>query len=70
MHNCSDDNEDKVVYCPHCMSLAIRVLYREDPSLDYCGECGNTNLETTDIDTWEKMYQEKYGTNFLTTNKK
>jgi hypothetical protein len=52
------------------MSLAIRVLYREDPSLDYCGECGNTNLETTDIDTWEKMYREKYGTNFLTTNKK
>ena len=36
-----------------------------DPSLDYCGECGNTNLETTGIDTWEKMYQEKYGTKFI-----
>ena len=61
MHNYLDDNEDEVVYCPHCLSLAIRVMYREDPSLDYCEDCGNTTLETTDIHTWEKMYEEKYG---------
>ena len=68
MHNYSEDNEDMVVYCPHCLSLAIRVMYREDPSLDYCEDCGNTTLETTDIHTWEGMYEEKYGKKFITKN--
>lgn len=69
MLNSLEDN-DLVVYCPHCFSLAIRVIEREDTSLDYCDDCGNTNLETIDIGTWEKMYEEKYGTKYLTYNNK
>ena len=69
MLNSLDDN-DLVVYCPHCLSLAIRVIEREDTSLDYCDDCGNTNLDTIDIETWEKMYEEKYGTKYLTYNNK
>ena len=64
MHNSLEDN-DMVVYCPHCLSLAIRVMYREDESLDYCDECGNTDIEKTDFSTWEKMYEDKYGQKFL-----
>lgn len=69
MLNSLEDN-DLVVYCPHCLSLAIRVLDRDDCSSDYCDDCGNTNLETTDISTWEKMYEEKYGNKYLTYNNK
>ena len=65
MHNYSEDNEDMVVYCPHCLSLAIRVMYREDPSLDYCEDCGATDTAQTSIENWEEMYKEKYGMYFL-----
>lgn len=35
------------------------------PDLEYCGECGSTNVDITDIDTWQKMYEKKYGFNYL-----
>lgn len=69
MLNCLEDNE-LVVYCPHCLSLAIRVIDRDDTTLDYCDECGNTNIDTIDFSTWEKMYEEKYGHKYLIINKK
>jgi hypothetical protein len=40
-------------------------MYREDESLDYCDECGNTDIEKVEFSTWEKMYEEKYGQKFL-----
>lgn len=49
---------EPVVYCKNCLSLKIMVL---DESTNYCDECGNTDLETTDIVSWEKMYEKKYG---------
>ena len=69
MLNCLEDNE-LVVYCPHCLSLNIRVIDREDESLDYCDDCGNTTLDTVDINTWEDMYQAKYGHKYLTFKNK
>lgn len=58
----SDYNQDPVVYCKHCLSLNIRVL---DNNMDYCDNCGNVEVEETDIYTWEKLYQDKYGVKFL-----
>lgn len=68
MLNCLDEN-NQVAYCPHCLSLAIRVIDRAFES-DYCDECGNTQIEIADFDTWEKMYEEKYGHKYLIYNNK
>lgn len=68
MHNCLEDT-NSVVYCAHCLSLAVRVLDLEDSQQDYCDQCGNTNIEMTDFSTWEKMYEAKYGEKYLTINK-
>lgn len=54
-------NEIPVVYCKNCLSLKIIVL---DDTVEYCDKCGCTDMASTDIDTWEKMYKEKYGKSF------
>jgi ribosomal protein L37AE/L43A len=54
-------NEDPVYYCTKCMSLKIKSL---NSDIDYCDDCGSTDIETTDIYTWEKMYKERYGKEF------
>lgn len=54
-------NAIPVYYCPHCLSLNIKIL---DNYLDYCDVCGCTDIETTDIFTWRKMYKERFGKDF------
>lgn len=36
--------------------------------MDYCDKCGGTEIETTNILDWERMYEDKYCKKFL--NKK
>lgn len=31
--------------------------------LCYCDECGSTDIESADIETWERMYQVRYSKN-------
>lgn len=57
-------NEEPVFYCKHCLSLKIRNETRL-PDLDYCDECGSTDIETTNIHNWEDMYKQRYGFKFL-----
>lgn len=52
-----DYNEEPVFYCKECLSLRVRGV--EDQ--DYCDECGSTDIGITDINTWIKMYSERYG---------
>lgn len=59
-------NEEPVYYCPHCLSLKIMRVGKTDES--YCEDCGNTMIKTTDIFTWQDMYKERYGFNFLENN--
>ena len=56
-----DYNSIPVVYCKECLSLKIRIL---DENLDHCDECGSTETEQTDIQSWLKMYKNRYGKNF------
>lgn len=54
-------NSIPVYYCPHCLSLLIKQL---DSYVDYCGNCGCTDIETTDIFTWRDMYKKRFGKDF------
>lgn len=54
-------DKEPVYYCPHCLSLKIRIL---NDYIDYCEDCGSTDIETTDIYTWLNMYKEKTGKDF------
>lgn len=50
-----------VVYCKNCLSLKVMVL---NDKVDYCDECGCTDTDSTDIESWREMYKKKYGKPF------
>lgn len=54
-------NNEPVVYCKRCLSLAIRI----EDGTEYCDKCGSTEVESANIFDWEKMYGQKYGGNYL-----
>lgn len=58
-------NNEPVFYCTDCLSLKIRTV-AEGSDLDFCDECGATNIAQTSIEEWEKMYKERYGFDYLT----
>ena len=43
-------NNEPVYYCSRCLSLRIREFDTDDL---YCDECGNTHIESTNIENWE-----------------
>lgn len=60
--NKEDYDAIPVTYCKQCLSLKILLV---DGTIDYCDDCGSTDIATTDIHTWEKMYKEKYGKSYI-----
>lgn len=64
----TDYDEVPVLYCRHCLSLRVKSMDEEhdEDFLEYCDECGSTDIDETDIHTWGKMYEQKYKRNFLT----
>lgn len=56
--------KEPVFYCNSCLSLNVKELH--DVKLDICGECGNTDIEITDMDEWTKMFIGEYGKAFMT----
>lgn len=57
-------NKVPVYYCKHCLSLKIlSVPYMGD--LDYCDECGATDIGKASIEEWQKLYKERYGVDYL-----
>lgn len=57
-------NNEPVFYCKHCLSLRIKSVPNMD-ELNYCDECGATDIGQTDIETWRQMYRDKFGFDYL-----
>lgn len=57
-------NNEPVYYCKDCLSLRIKTVV-VDMDLDYCDECGSTDVTQTTIEEWQKMYKNKYGFDYL-----
>ena len=57
-------NEEPVFYCKNCLSLKIKTV-QVDSNLDYCDECGSTDIAQTSIEEWRDTYKNRYGTDFL-----
>lgn len=57
-------NNEPVFYCKHCLSLKIKSVPGMG-ELDYCDECGATDIGQTDIETWRQMYRDKFGFDYL-----
>ena len=61
-----DFNSEPVFYCKHCLSLNIKSVDDsiDTDYLDFCDECGSTDIGYINIFDWEKMYKEKYNIDF------
>ena len=57
-----------VFYCKQCLSLKIKGLPGNN-NIDFCDDCNSTNIETTDIFTWQQLYRERYGSNYINLDK-
>lgn len=66
--NSNDYNEEPVFYCKNCLSLKVKIV-PVDSGLDYCDDCGSTDIEHANIYDWENLYKERYGTFFLNKEK-
>ena len=53
---------EPVKYCARCYSLKIK--YEETTDSEYCGDCGCSDVLTSPIDVWEKLYENRYGHKF------
>lgn len=58
-------NDIPVFYCKDCLSLMIKTV-AEDSDLDYCDECGSTDIGNLHIEAWQGLYEKRYGFNYLT----
>lgn len=54
---------EPVMYCARCYSLNI--VYEEAVGTDCCGECGCSDMKTTSIEEWERLYEVRYGHKFV-----
>ena len=65
-------NSEPIHYCKTCLSIVIKTVEfekgadGEDREVDYCLDCGNTDIGCAHISEWEDLYEEKYGERFLT----
>jgi hypothetical protein len=63
------DNDNKsydsepVAYCARCYSL--KIMHEDAVDADCCMECGSTEISTTSIGNWERLYEERYGHKFV-----
>ena len=58
-----DYDEEPVQYCAKCYSL--RITHDDTTDSDICSVCGSTDIATTTIDRWEKLYENRYGHKFV-----
>lgn len=52
-------DEEPVIFCSKCLSLKIK--HEDSVGVDYCLDCGCTDVTESTIEDWEKMYVERYG---------
>lgn len=54
-------NNEPVFYCKRCLSLKVIT----DQEMEYCDECGSTEIRETSIEHWEHMYFLRYGKHYI-----
>lgn len=58
-----DFDNEPVYYCAKCYSLNI--IHEDVIDTDCCGECGCSDIKTSSVKEWEKLFKERYGHKFV-----
>lgn len=54
-------NDEPVFCCKRCLSLNIKTV----DGMDYCDDCGSTDLDYIHIDVWESIYEDMHGEKYI-----
>lgn len=57
-------NDEPVFYCKSCLSLKVKTVV-VGSDLDFCDECGSTDIGQAHIEEWRRLYKERYGFDYL-----
>lgn len=57
-------NDEPVFYCKSCLSLRVKTVVANS-NLDFCDECGSTDIGQLHIEEWRKLYKERYGFDYI-----
>lgn len=60
-------NEEPVLYCSECYSLKIK--HEDSLDMDYCADCGCTEISSAQIEQWESLFKKRYGHKFVEKRK-
>lgn len=60
----TESSEDNVYYCKNCLSLAIK---GSDMGIDFCDDCGSTDIGECSFEQWNEFYNKRYNKEFLKT---
>lgn len=60
--NKQEYNDEPVEYCNGCLSLSIKSISN---NIAYCCECGDTDINKTNIIEWELLYKNRYNRSHL-----
>lgn len=58
-----DYDSEPIKYCARCYSLKIK--YEDSIDAEYCADCGCLDSSVSDVHTWERLYEKRYGKKYL-----
>lgn len=59
----NDYDSEPIAFCANCLSLKIK--HEDSIDMDYCSDCGCSDIKETSVEEWEALYQKKYGKKFV-----
>lgn len=51
--------DNGVYYCRGCMSLRIKSMFNGTENIDYCDDCGSTEIAVVDFDKYAAICKKK-----------
>lgn len=58
-----DYDSEPVTYCSKCYSL--KIIHEDAIDSDCCGDCGCSDMKTSSIGEWEKLFENRYGHKYV-----
>ena len=59
----NDYDSEPIAFCANCLSLKIK--HEDSIDMDYCSDCGSSEIMEAPVERWEVLYEKKYGKKYV-----
>lgn len=60
-------DSEPIVFCAKCFSPKIK--HEDALDIDYCGDCGCSEIREASVYEWEDLYENRYGHKYIVNKK-